>query len=313
MTGDPLRVLERDDVMCSGHLACPGCGCTPAYSWALKTLGRRTITVAPACCFAVIDGPFPYSASGVPFLHAAFEAAPSFAAGVRAALDVAGVKDVQVLVWAGDGGTYDIGLQSLSACAERNEDMIYVCYDNEAYMNTGIQRSSATPKGAWTTTTPVSAPKREPKKHIDEILAAHRIPYLATASISHPEDFLRKMEVARTTKGFRFIHYYCPCPTGWKAESSHMITLARLAVETGTFPLFEVFDGERTVVNHVPSWRPMTEYTSIQGRFAHLSKESVAAMESEAKAAFARLERRARASEPTPEPVASGAGERETR
>jgi pyruvate ferredoxin oxidoreductase beta subunit/2-oxoisovalerate ferredoxin oxidoreductase beta subunit len=295
MSGDELKVLQDENVLCSGHLACPGCGCTPAYSWALKVLGRRTITCAPACCFAVIDGPFPYSASGVPFLHTAFEASPSYAAGVRAALDVMGEKDVNVLVWAGDGGTFDIGLQALSAAAERGEDMIYVCYDNEAYMNTGIQRSSATPQGAWTTTTPVSTPKREPKKHIGEIMAAHRIAYFATASLSHPEDMVRKLETAKATKGFRFIHYYCPCPTGWKAESKHMVTLARLAVETGLFPLYEVFDGERTVLNHTPLWRPMSEYVALQGRFGHLSKEQVAEMEREARAGFAKIEAQAKA------------------
>ena len=126
-----LNVLGDDEVVRPGHLACPGCGIVPAYRWALKTLGRRTIVCAPACCFAVVDGPFPYSASGVPFLHTAFEASPSYASGVRAALDVMGVKDVNVLVWAGDGGTFDIGLQALSAAAERNEDLLYVCNDNE--------------------------------------------------------------------------------------------------------------------------------------------------------------------------------------
>jgi pyruvate ferredoxin oxidoreductase beta subunit/2-oxoisovalerate ferredoxin oxidoreductase beta subunit len=291
---DPVaQVLDREEILCPGHLACPGCGITPAYRWALKVLGRRTVTVAPACCFAVVDGPFPYSASSVPFLHTAFEAASAYASGVRAALDVRGEKDVNVLVWAGDGGTFDIGLQSLSAAAERDEDLLYVCYDNEAYMNTGVQRSSATPRGAWTMTTPVEAPKREPKKRFGEIVAAHRVPYFATASISRPEDFVRKLETAKATRGFRLIHYFCPCPTGWKADSRHMLALARAAVETGAFPLYECFGGERWVVNHVPAWRPMSEYLRLQGRFSHLTPDDAAAMEREARAEFARLERRA--------------------
>jgi pyruvate ferredoxin oxidoreductase beta subunit/2-oxoisovalerate ferredoxin oxidoreductase beta subunit len=302
MSGDRVKeALGREEILSSGHLACPGCGITPAYRWALKVLGRRTITVAPACCFAVVDGPFPYSASGVPFLHTAFEAAAAYASGVRAALDVRGEGDVNVLVWAGDGGTFDIGLQALSAAAERNEDLLYVCYDNEAYMNTGIQRSSATPRGAWTTTTPSQAPKKEPKKRFGEIMAAHRIPYFATVSISHPDDFVAKLERAKATKGFRLLHYFCPCPTGWKADSRHMVELARTAVDAGVFPLYECFDGERVVVNHVPAWRPMADYVRLQGRFAHLTKEEVAAMEREARAEWARLLRRAAASvEPAP-------------
>lgn len=289
------EVLSREEILRPGHLACPGCAVTPAYRWALKVLGRETMVTAPACCFAVIDGAFPFSASGVPFLHAAFEAAPAYASGVRAALDVTGKSATNVLVWAGDGGTFDIGLQSLSAAAERGEDMIYVCYDNEAYMNTGIQRSSATPAHAWTMTTPSKAGKREPKKHLGEIMAAHRIAYFATASVSHPEDFVTKMEKAKATKGFRLIHLFCPCPTGWKADSRHMAELGRLAVETGVFPLYEVFDGERYVINHAPSWRPMREYVALQGRFAQLTDADVADMEREARAGWARLERHAAA------------------
>ena len=287
------EVMDREEILQAGHLACPGCGVTPAYRWTLKVLGRRTIVTAPACCFAVIDGAFPYSASGVPFLHSAFEAAPSYASGVRAALDVMGQKDVNVLVWAGDGGTFDIGLQALSAAAERGEDMIDVCYDNEAYLHTGVQRSSATPQGAWTMTTPAQAPKREPKKHLGEIMAAHRIAYFATVSLSHPEDFITKMEKAKAMRGFRMFHYFSPCPTGWKAESKHMAELGRLAVETGVFPLYEVFDGERYVINHAPTWRPLQDYLKLQGRFGQMSPEDVAAMEHEARSQWARLERRA--------------------
>ena len=294
MSTTAMPRLGADRIVRRGHLACPGCGATPAYRMALDVLGRRTVVAAPACCFAVIDGPFPHSASGVPFLHTAFEASPAFASGVRAALDVLGEKDVNVLVWAGDGGTFDIGLQALSAAAERNENLIYVCYDNEAYMNTGIQRSSATPRGAWTTTTPAGHTKREPKKDLGEIMAAHRIPYFATASLSHPNDLVEKLEKARRLRGFRMIHYFSSCPTGWKADSRLMVDLARRAVESGLFPLYEVFDGERLVINHKPAWSPVKEYCSLQGRFAHFKDEDHAAMEAEAREAWERLEHRAR-------------------
>ena len=294
MTPAAMPKLDAAEIMHRGHLACPGCAATPAYRMALKVLGRNTIVTAPACCFAVIDGAFPHSASGVPFLHTAFEASPAYASGVRAALDVKGESDTQVLVWAGDGGPFDIGLQALSAAAERNENLLYVCYDNEAYMNTGIQRSSATPRGAWTTTTPAGHTKIETKKDLGEIMAAHRIPYFATASISHPADLVAKFEKAKKLRGFRMIHYFSPCPTGWKADSRHMVELGRRAVDSGLFPLYEVFDGERLVINHRPAWTPLKEYTSLQGRFKHFKDEDLAAMEAEARAAWERLEHRAR-------------------
>lgn len=292
-------VVEGEEILSKGHLACPGCGAIPAFRWALKVLGRRTIVVTPACCFAVIDGPFPYSASGVPFLHTAFEASAAYASGVRAGLDVLGKQDVSVLVWAGDGGTFDIGLQALSAAAERNENMIYVCYDNEAYMNTGIQRSSATPMGAWTTTTPKETPKREPKKDLGAIMVAHGIPYFATASPSHPDDLIRKLETAKKLSGFRMIHYFSPCPTGWKADSREMIHLARLAVDCGVFPLYEVFDGKRYQLNHTPKWRPVKEYVQIQGRFKHFTESTMASIEQEAKEKWAHLELLAQGSHAT--------------
>lgn len=261
------EVMDREEILQAGHLACPGCGVTPAYRWTLKVLGRRTMVTAPACCFAVIDGAFPYSASSVPFLHAAFEAAPSYASGVRAALDVLGQKDVNVLVWAGDGGTFDIGMATLSAAAERDEDVLYVCYDNEIYGNTGGQRSSATPQGAVTNTTPRG--KTQKKKDIVSILAAHRVPYVASVSLAHPEDALRKMRAALDLEGFRFLHVLAPCPTGWKSEPADGIELIRLAVRSGLFPVREVFDGRRTVINVEPelSIDALRRYFALQGRF----------------------------------------------
>ncbi|MBI4230966.1 MAG: pyruvate synthase subunit beta [Planctomycetes bacterium] len=291
-----FRLPNGGEIVSRGHLACPGCGIMPAIRFAMKVLGRRTVIVAPACCYAVVDGPFPYSAAGVPFLHSAFEAAASFASGVRAGLDTTGVADVTVLAWAGDGGTFDIGLQSLSAAAERNENMIYVCYDNEAYMNTGIQRSSATPRGAWTTTTPKGATKTERKKDLGAIMAAHRVPYFATATIAYLEDLTRKFAKARDLGGFRMLHLYAPCPTGWKADARHMVELSRLAVRTRVFPLYEVHDGTRFEVTLDPETAPLRDYLALQGRFAEMGDAGVAAMEDEIRDRWEILQRRAASS-----------------
>jgi pyruvate ferredoxin oxidoreductase beta subunit/2-oxoisovalerate ferredoxin oxidoreductase beta subunit len=247
----------------------------PMYKLLLRVFGKKTTIVTPACCFAVADGPFPYSAAGVPLLHTAFEASAAFASGVRAGYDMRGSEDVQVIVVAGDGGTFDIGMQALSAGAERNDNLVYICYDNEAYMNTGIQRSSATPKVGWTTTTPVDAPKQEPKKDIGAIMAAHHIPYFATASIAYPQDMYAKLERAKNTKGFRFIHYLSPCPVGWKVDSRVTVTLARLAVQSRVFPLWEVEYGEDYRLTVDPEKVPVKDYLKAQGRFSHLNDEQI--------------------------------------
>ena len=173
-----------------GHLGCPGCGAAIAIKFALRALGEKIIMVIPASCASIIVGPYPQSAVSVPILHTAFATAGAAASGVRAALDMKGDSETTVLSWAGDGGTFDIGFQSLSGAVERNEDCIFVCYDNEAYMNTGVQRSSATPYGTRTTTTPAGKWKKTGKKNIVEALAAHRIPYAATASIGCPAERL---------------------------------------------------------------------------------------------------------------------------
>lgn len=268
--------LPADEVYSSGHLACPGCGVSISARVALKYLGRKTILVVPACCFAVIDGPFPYSAAGVPLLHCAFESAGATASGVRAALGARGIDDVNVVAWAGDGGTYDIGLQSLSAAAERNEDIIYVCYDNEAYMNTGIQRSSSTPMGAWTTTTPAYPGKHERKKDIAQIMIAHRIPYFATATVSYLDDFGEKFRKASKIRGFRFILLYSPCTAGWKYPESETIELGFLAVKSRMFPLFEVENGgENWKITMNPAQVPVEEYLKRQGRFRHLKEHDI--------------------------------------
>ena len=272
----PIRLtLPEEEIMSPGHLACQGCGAAMAMRYALKALGPNTIASIPACCWAVIDGPFPYSAAGIPIYHCAFETAASTAGGISYALKALKKKDVTALAWAGDGGTFDIGLQALSGAAERGDNIIYVVYDNEAYMNTGIQRSSATPYGAWTTTTPVKHYKKGDKKNIMEIMIAHHIPYAATANVAYPEDFIRKLKKARDIEGCKFIHLYAPCPTGWKHPPSTTVRVARLATETRVFPIYEVENGVYKINRRVPHPKPVREYLIEQGRFRHLSSEQV--------------------------------------
>jgi len=272
-------------------MACAGCGERVAMRLALQVLGSDTVFVIPACCAAVVDGVFPYSAMGVPMLHTAFETGASVATGVRASLDAQAQHATTVVVWAGDGGTFDIGFQALSAAAERNENILYVCYDNEAYMNTGVQRSSATPAGAWTTTTPANMPKARPKKDILAILAAHRIPYAATASVAFPEDLMAKVARAKGIHGTRFLHILAPCPSGWKYEPDLTIRLARLAVETCVFPLVEIEAGAPPRLSYTPpSPRPVAEYLAAQGRFAHLTPGAIASIQQVVEQEWARLQ-----------------------
>jgi len=261
--------------MCSGHVGCPGCGATIAMRFVMKALGEKTVMVLPACCWSVISGPYPQSTMKIPVLHTAFETGGAAASGVRAALDMKGDTDTTVITWAGDGGTFDIGFQALSGAVERNEDFIYICYDNEAYMNTGIQRSSSTPYGAWTTTTPGQDWKKMRKKNIVEALVAHRIPYAATANIAFPEDLVRKAKKARNIKGSRFLHIYASCPTGWKIPSELSVKIARMAVQTNIFPLYEVEDGVRYTINYRPKEYLVREYFKLQGRFRHLTDQDL--------------------------------------
>ena len=266
--------IPEQELMCSGHLACPGCGASLSMRYALKALGEKTMVIIPACCWSIIAGPFPYSAVNVPVFHTAFETAAAVASGMKAALDIKGKSDVTVMAWAGDGGTFDIGFQALSGAAERNEDFIYVCYDNEAYMNTGIQRSSSTPYGAWTTTTPERHLKERPKKNIVEIMAAHKIPYIATLSVAYPEDFIKKLQKAKTYRGTKFLHIFSPCPPGWKIQDEQSIRISQMAVNSNIFPLYEIEDGEKYTLTMEPKGTPVKEYLQAQGRFRKLKEEN---------------------------------------
>jgi pyruvate/2-oxoacid:ferredoxin oxidoreductase beta subunit len=296
VTAEKPRIPDQE-LLSSGHVACPGCGAPMAVRYALKALGDNTVLIVVASCWSIIAGPFPYTAVHVPLLHTLFATGGSVASGVKAGLEARGLTDTTVLTLAGDGGTFDIGIQALSAAVERNEDFIYMCYDNEAYMNTGIQRSSATPWGAWTTTTPVKHPKDQPKKDMVAIMAAHRIPYTATATVAYPEDLVRKVQKAKSIRGSKFLHVLSPCPSGWKSEPGQSVLLSRLAVQTCAFPLYEVEHGEKYTMNVWPKPRvPVTEYMKLQGRFAHLSPEALQQIQENVDAEWEKLVRKARES-----------------
>jgi pyruvate ferredoxin oxidoreductase beta subunit/2-oxoisovalerate ferredoxin oxidoreductase beta subunit len=250
-----------------GNTNCGGCGMSITLQMLRHAVGERRVhLVVPASCAAVAGGTFPQSAFGVPTLMTTFASAPAAASGIASVAALNG-EDVRAIILAGDGGTFDIGFASLSAAAERNEDILYICYDNEIYGNTGGQRSSATPAGAVTTNTPDG--KVEQKKDILAILAAHRIPYAASISLAHAEDTLRKMRYALDQKGFRFLHVLSPCPTGWKSEPALGLELVRLAVRSGLFPVYEIFDGKRHMVNIEPDFsdEALNMYLSLQRRF----------------------------------------------
>jgi len=267
------------EILRSGHAACPGCGVALGMRMVLRALGNRAVVVVVPSCVAVISGPFPHAAAGVPMFHSAFEIAAPTAAGISRALALQGQEDIPVLAFAGDGGTFDIGLQSLSGAADRNEDIIYVCMDNEGYMNTGIQVSSATPQFTWTGTTPAGNTRR--KKQIMEIMAAHRIPYAATASIAFPEDLTRKVLKAKELSGTRFFHILSPCITGWRIGEDMAVKMTKLSVETKLFPLYEIEDGLKYTINYQPDDLPVDRYLEVQGRYRHLTPEQTAKIQTE--------------------------------
>ncbi len=267
--------IAHEETLGRGHLACAGCGAAVGMRMTLKALGEKTVMVIPASCWSIIPGFWPYSSFRLTAVHAGFVTGGATASGVRAALDIRGDHESLVAVWAGDGGTFDIGLQSLSGAAERDENFIYICNDNEGYMNTGTQRSSATPWLAWTTTTPVQQPKENPKKDIIAIMADHHIPYAATATIAYPEDFFRKMEKAKRISGTRFIHLLSPCPPGWKMPSELAVRISRLAVRSRVFPLYEIENGRSYTIQEESHVVPVREYLKLQGRFSHLTDKEI--------------------------------------
>jgi pyruvate/2-oxoacid:ferredoxin oxidoreductase beta subunit len=275
----PRELMSEEELLQPGVLSCQGCGASLAMKLALKGLGSRTVVVIPACCWTIIIGTYPYSALQVPAIHAPFETAAVVASGVRAGFDVRGEEDVVIMAWAGDGGTFDIGLQALSGAAERNDDILYVCYDNEAYMNTGIQRSSATPMGAWTTTTPEGSIKGEPKKDMEKIMLAHSIPYLATLSVAYPDDAIRKFRKARTIRGTKFFHLLSPCPPGWRIDPAKSVQVTRMATLSKIFPIYEVENGRVTINVRPDREVSLEEYVGPQGRFRRITPGMLAALQ----------------------------------
>lgn len=267
--------IPQEELMEPGHTACHGCGATLAMRYVLKALGKDTVVSVPAACWAVIPGAIPNRTLDVPMVYTPFAATGASISGLREALDIQGKQDYNVVGFAGDGGTADIGLQSLSGAMERGHNVFYIMYDNEAYMNTGVQRSGSTPYGAETTTTPVGVEKnfkRQQKKIVADIMMAQGVPYVATATIAYPEDLIRKIENARKLKGPKFIQILSPCPTGWYFPPEKSIEISRLAVQSRVFPLYEYMNGRLKVTK--PSGNvSVRDYTSIQKRFAHLDEQ----------------------------------------
>jgi 2-oxoisovalerate ferredoxin oxidoreductase beta subunit len=286
--------LPAAELMFPGHAACPGCAPALTMRLFLKGLGPRTIVSVPACCWTVIGTPYPTTALGVGMLDNPIESTGASISGLRAAADALGFKDLNVVGFAGDGGTADIGLQSLSGMLERRTNAIYVMYDNEAYMNTGVQRSGATPMGAWTTTTPTSGSGRgkpEPKKDVMGIVVAHHPAYAATINPAFPEDLVRKVEKARTIEGPRFFHALTPCPPGWKYPSEETIAIGRLATDTGLFPLYEVEGGKYRITRKIGTLKPVAEYFQRQGRFSRLTSGEIGTLQAQVRADWDRLVR----------------------
>lgn len=270
-----LKDLPIEECLFQGNAACPGCPATIALRLVLKALGKNTIMVVPACCTAVIESLYPKTSFDVPVMNIAFEAAAAGASGVEASLRQQGKEDTTVLAWAGDGGTYDIGIQALSGALERGTNFIYICYNNQIYSNTGVQRSGATPYSAWTTTT-VSG-KTEFYKEMGDIVRAHHIPYSAQACISQPEDLYRKVQKAKGIKGPKYIEILAPCPPGWRFSMDLTVEMGDLAIETGAWTLYEcendivTFNGKSKILLEGKIKRkPAEEWIKQQGRFRHL-------------------------------------------
>nr|HID58278.1 pyruvate synthase subunit beta [Desulfobacterales bacterium] len=272
--------LPEEEFVHPGSRACAGCGLGIAYRIGLKALGKNTILVVPPSCLTVLQGLYPIATTKMACINVTFASTASVASGVLAALRAMGRKGITVACWAGDGGTSDIGIQALSGAAERLEDFIYICYDNEGYMNTGTQRSGTTPFGAITTNTPILG-KQQPKKDVPAILAAHGIPYVATSSAGYPLDLYDKIRKAKTIRGTKYIHILTPCPSGWGFQPKDTAKIGRLAVETGLFDLYEIEDGKFRLTGRSRSMVkkrelvPVKEYFMLQSRFQSISDDYI--------------------------------------
>lgn len=284
-----LKELIKDPVaseeyFLKGNSSCAGCGGEIAFRWIMKALGKRTIVVAPASCFNVTIGLYPKAGPAIPYLNMAFAAGAAACTGIVAGLEARkkldpSLEEITVLCFAGDGGTVDIGIQGLSGAAERNTNFIYICYDNEAYMNTGTQRSGGTPFGAWTTTTPTG--KQEHKKNVPMIMAAHGIPYVATACSGYPLDLYEKVKKAKSIRGTKYIHVLAPCAPGWRFPTELTIEVGKNAVKTGMWVLYEIENGKMTLTgpskNLVNKEKrlPIEEYIKVQGRYRDMTEDKI--------------------------------------
>ncbi len=280
-----LLDLPTEEPVHPGNRACAGCGLSLIYRIGLKALGENTILVVPPSCLTVLQGLYPIAATRRPCLNVTFASTAAAASGVQAALRAQNREDTIVAAWAGDGGTSDIGIQALSGACEREENFIYLCYDNEAYMNTGIQRSGTTPAGALTTTTPIHG-KRQQRKKVPEIIAAHGITYVAACSSAYPLDFYNKLVKAKTLPGMKYFHIHTPCPSGWGFEPRYTVKIGKLAVETGLVELYEYENGHLTLTGGSQKLlkkkrRPVEEYLTMQTRFRSLTNEQIEKLQRE--------------------------------
>jgi pyruvate ferredoxin oxidoreductase beta subunit len=271
ISAEELNKVEKKDLFTSGHRACGGCGQALAARLVQDASGENTIACVATGCLEVFSSPYPDPAWRIPFLHSLFENASAVASGVEAAYKALKKGPVNIIAQGGDGSTADIGFQSISGMFERGHNVLYVCYDNEAYMNTGVQRSSFTPLGARTTTTPMGNKTR--KKNLPLIAADHGIPYVATATVDDFRDLQRKVKTALSIEGPKYIHILAPCPLGWGHHGELTVQICRLAKDTGLFPIYEIIDGKMTNVRKIPTKVPVEEYLKLQGRFSHLFKK----------------------------------------
>ncbi|MCP4752753.1 MAG: pyruvate synthase subunit beta [Proteobacteria bacterium] len=276
--------LTTEEFIHPGNRACSGCGLSILYRIGLKAMGRDCIFVVPPSCLTVMQGLYPIAATQIPCLNVSFASTAAAATGVRAALKARKKENTKVVAWAGDGGTSDIGIQALSAAIERGEDFLYICYDNEAYMNTGVQRSGTTPQGVITTTTPIKG-KIQKNKDLPTIIAAHNPSYVATCTAAYPLDFHDKVKKAFGMKGMKYIHIHTPCPSGWGMEERLSVKVGKLAVATGLYDLYEVENGKKTLspqsaklLKRKQTTR-IVEYFKTQSRFRSLSPDHVAELQ----------------------------------
>jgi pyruvate ferredoxin oxidoreductase beta subunit len=277
-----IKDIPKEEWLVGGSSACQGCGSVLGLKLTLKALGKNTIIINSSGCMTLVPT-YPLTSFKVPWIHVAIENGGAVASGIWRALKMKGQTDVNVVVYAGDGATYDIGFQALSGALERRDNFIYVCYNNQSFGNTGVQKSSATPLGAYTTTTPTGknniVGNPDERKPMTKIVAAHGIPYVATASVAYPLDYIRKLQKAAKIKGPKFIDLLCPCQPGWGFETFDTINTGKLAVDTGFWPLYEIENGQFRLTMAQGQLKPIEEYLKTEDRFKHLDKTFIMLMQ----------------------------------